>query len=45
MKDQVICDALGGHIVDTLGCIAEAETDAFRLTVHQWELDRYLANY
>ena len=45
LKDQVICDALGGHIVETLGNIAEAETDAFRLTVHQWELDRYLANY
>ena len=45
MKDEVICNALGAHVVETLSNIAEAETDAFRLTVHQWELDRYLANY
>ena len=45
MKDKVICDALGAHIVETLGNIAEAETDSFRLAVHQWELDRYLATY
>jgi glutamine synthetase len=45
MKDEVICNALGAHVVETLANIAEAETDAFRLTVHQWELDRYLANY
>ena len=45
MKDEVICDALGPHIVETLANIAEAETDAFRLTVHPWELDRYLATY
>jgi glutamine synthetase len=45
LKDKVICDALGAHIVETLGNIAEAETDSFRLAVHQWELDRYLATY
>jgi len=45
MKDDVICNALGAHVVETLANIAEAETDAFRLTVHQWELDRYLATY
>jgi glutamine synthetase len=45
MSDKVLCEALGSHIVENLAKIAEAETDAFRLTVHQWELDRYLANY
>jgi glutamine synthetase len=45
MKDKVLCDALGNHIVETLARIAVAETDAFRLAVHPWELDRYLATY
>ena len=45
MKDKVLCDALGSHIVENLARIAEAETDAFRLAVHPWELDRYLATY
>ncbi|OPX64868.1 MULTISPECIES: type I glutamate--ammonia ligase [unclassified Methanoregula] len=45
LRDKVICDALGPHIVDTLTNIAVAETDAFRLAVHPWEIDRYLATY
>jgi glutamine synthetase len=45
MNDKVICDALGSHMVENLARIAEAETDAFRLAVHPWELDRYLATY
>jgi glutamine synthetase len=45
LKDQVLCDALGDHIVENLTRIAEAETDDFRLAVHPWELDRYLATY
>jgi glutamine synthetase len=45
MNDKVLCDALGSHIVENLAKIAEAETDAFRLTVHPWDLDRYLATY
>lgn len=45
MKDTVICDALGSHMVENLARIAESETDAFRLAVHPWELDRYLATY
>jgi glutamine synthetase len=43
--DQVLCDALGVHVVEYLARIAEMESDAYRLTVHPWELDRYLANY
>jgi glutamine synthetase len=45
VKDEVICNALGPQIVETLARIAEAETDSFRLAVHPWELDRYLATY
>ena len=45
VRDEVLCNTLGGHITDTLTRIAEAETDAFRLAVHPWELDRYLATY
>jgi len=45
MNDKVLCNALGSHIVENLAHIAEAETDAFRLAVHPWELDRYLATY
>ncbi|PKL69885.1 MAG: type I glutamate--ammonia ligase [Methanomicrobiales archaeon HGW-Methanomicrobiales-1] len=45
MKDKVICDALGSHMVENLARIAEAEIDAFRLAVHPWELNRYLATY
>ena len=44
-NDKVICEALGSHIVENLARSAEAETDAFRLAVHPWELDRYLASY
>jgi len=45
MNDKVLCEALGSHIVENLAKIAEAETEAFRLTVHPWDLDRYLATY
>ncbi|MDD1719064.1 MAG: type I glutamate--ammonia ligase [Methanoregulaceae archaeon] len=45
MQDQVLCKAMGSHVVENLDRIAQIETDAFRLTVHPWELDRYLAMY
>ncbi|WP_292348032.1 MULTISPECIES: type I glutamate--ammonia ligase [unclassified Methanoregula] len=45
LKDEILCNALGSHMVETLDRIATAETDAFRLAVHPWELDRYLATY
>ncbi len=43
--DRVLCDALGNHVVENMARIAEIESDAYRLAVHPWELDRYLANY
>lgn len=45
VKDEIICKTLGDHVVENLSRIAEMETDAFRLAVHPWELDRYLATY
>lgn len=44
-KDAVIKKAMGAHIMDGLNSIAQMESDAFRLAVHPWELDRYLATY
>ncbi|PWR73988.1 type I glutamate--ammonia ligase [Methanospirillum lacunae] len=45
LKDKVICDALGKHVVDNLTEIAIAETDDYRLTVHPWEIERYINNF
>jgi glutamine synthetase len=45
LKDQVLRTTLGEHIMDTLTRIVIQETDAFRLAVHPWELDRYLPTY
>jgi glutamine synthetase len=45
LKDEILCNVLGDHVVTNLSRIAEIETDAFRLAVHPWELDRYLATY
>jgi len=45
LKDKVICDALGPHIVENLTKIAVAENDSFRLAVHPWEIERYIHNF
>ncbi len=45
LKDEILCNTLGDHVVTNLSRIAEMETDAFRLAVHPWELDRYLPTY
>ncbi|MCX6690417.1 MAG: type I glutamate--ammonia ligase [Methanoregula sp.] len=45
LKDEILCTTLGNHIVENLTRITEMESDAFRLAVHPWELDRYLATY
>ncbi len=44
-SDPVISKAMGSHIMEGLDSIAQLETDLFRLAVHPWELDRYLAIY
>jgi len=45
LKDDVLCNLLGDHIIENLTRITELETDAFRLAVHPWELERYLPSY
>ncbi|MCX6698419.1 MAG: glutamine synthetase beta-grasp domain-containing protein [Methanomicrobiales archaeon] len=45
MKDIVLTKTLGNHVMESLTCTAQMESDAFRLAVHPWELERYLANY
>ncbi|HIH27114.1 MAG TPA: type I glutamate--ammonia ligase [Methanoregulaceae archaeon] len=44
-KDAVISKAMGTHVMEGMNAITDLESDSFRLTVHPWELDRYLATY
>ncbi len=44
-KDQVVCEALGSFTVEKLVEAKTAEWDSFRMSVSQWELDRYLEVY
>lgn len=44
-KSQVIKDALGGHIFNNFIKAKRAEWKEYITQVHQWELDRYLANF
>jgi glutamine synthetase len=45
LEDELICNALGSHIIENLNTIAEMEWDAFRTMVHPWELEQYLSKY
>ncbi|MFA7199502.1 MAG: type I glutamate--ammonia ligase [Methanoculleus sp.] len=45
LADEIICRALGPHVVAALTNVANAEWDAYRTAVHPWELDRYLPTY
>ncbi len=44
-KDQVIRAALGEHIFERFIEAKTKEWDSFRIRVHQWEIDEYLAKY
>jgi len=44
-KDSVICEALGSYCVEKIVEAKTAEWDSFRMSVTQWELDRYLEVY
>ncbi|WP_053362207.1 type I glutamate--ammonia ligase [Bacillus sp. FJAT-27251] len=44
-KDEVICDALGGHILEHFIEAKEIEWDMFRTQVHPWEREQYLQMY
>lgn len=43
--DAVLAKTMGPHVMEGLTNIANLETDLFRLAVHPWEIDRYLATY
>jgi len=45
LADDLICQALGPHVLEALTSVTNAEWDAYRTAVHPWELDRYLATY
>jgi glutamine synthetase len=44
-KDDVICDALGSHVLSRFIEAKEIEWDMFRTAVHPWEHEQYLATY
>jgi len=44
-KDSVVKDALGEHVFAKFIEAKEAEWDAYRMQVHEWELKNYLAKY
>ena len=44
-RDRIIKTALGEHIVSHFVDAKEKEFDRYNTTVHQWELDTYLAEY
>ncbi|MGM0770796.1 MAG: type I glutamate--ammonia ligase [Halobacteriota archaeon] len=41
-RDEVLREALGEHVMRNLLRLARAEWDAYRIQVHDWEVERYL---
>ena len=44
-KDEVICNALGQHMVDRFISAKRLEWEDYRLEVSPWEMEKYLPNY
>ncbi len=44
-RDRIIVDALGEHAFKQFVAAKTIEYDDYRIAVHGWELDRYLAEY
>lgn len=44
-KNRVIRDALGKMVYDSFLDAKQIEWDSYRISVHRWELDQYLAEY
>jgi glutamine synthetase len=44
-KDEVVCNALGSHLVERFISAKRLEWENFRLEVTPWELENYLPNY
>jgi glutamine synthetase len=41
-KDAFLREKLGAHVHDNILRLARAEWDAYRIQVHEWEIERYL---
>ena len=44
-RDRIVVDALGDHVYRHFVEAKTLEYDEYRIAVHGWELDRYLAEY
>lgn len=44
-RDEVVKAALGAHVYEHFLAAKTVEFDEYRIAVHEWELDRYLAEY
>ena len=44
-KDEVICRALGEHLLQRFTIAKESELERFHLQVHPWEIEEYLKSY
>lgn len=44
-KNEVVKEALGGHIYEKFVAMKTKEYDGYRTTVTEWELNNYLKNY
>jgi len=44
-RDKVVTDALGDHVFRSFVDAKTSEYDDYRISVHDWELNRYLAEY
>lgn len=44
-RDEVICDALGSHVLERFVGAKEIEWEEYRKQVTPWELQRYLPVY
>jgi glutamine synthetase len=41
-QDELLKKVLGTHVHDNILKIARAEWDAYKVQVHEWEIERYL---
>ncbi len=44
-SNEIICGALGDHLLEHFIEAKEIEWDTFRTQVHQWERDQYMTLY
>ncbi len=41
-EDELLIEALGTHVINSVLSLAKAEWDSYRIQVHPWEIERYL---